>query len=413
MQSYVESMDFFLHKEMFNTPFHFKCSTETFKFEKCENLQEDSCVITNSSEEFDDIFSLFNFEKPSFPENRFKKPFSYIGTSKEKIPWHLVLPKDIYKHQIIDCVRKYIKFFKETNLNYYNEFYKPIESIFDNIKPACIDVKKFYSYLQDQNDLTDKSHLKTFAPYGEFAESAKYTRLHSKTGRLSHINGPSILHLQKKYRDIIVSRFGDEGKIYYLDYSSLEPRVLLALNNKFNCPQDIYSTILNDLNINIDRSVIKTIILSRIYGSSDQVITNKIQDQVKYPQDLIDLIDEYFCIDQFKENLLSEFIKNDCKSINNFYGKPIWCTDGDQYKLLNYYIQSTSVDVAMLGFLKIIKKIIKLNLLDKIVPIFLIHDAIVFDIHNEYQGLVEKMCTLGSNNIKKFEQVNFFLKNEG
>ena len=47
----------------------------------------------------------------------------------------------------------------------------------------------------------------------------------------------------------------------------------------------------------------------------------------------------------------------------------------DNSNLLNYFLQSSAVDVAMLGFAQIIEKIKVFNVL----PIFVIHDALLLD----------------------------------
>jgi hypothetical protein len=45
-------------------------------------------------------------------------------------------------------------------------------------------------------------------------------------------------------------------------------------------------------------------------------------------------------------------------------------------------------------------------------PVFVIHDAIVLDVHNDDEKYIPKMCEVGSINIEKFAHTNFFLKVE-
>jgi hypothetical protein len=404
-------MEFVLHQNIFNTPFHFKCSTDTMKFEKVYDIDNGILVLGDSSKESNDVCLLYGFELPVFPSAPFRKQFEYIGT-KKPIPWHLVLPTKIYKQEILKIINESLEFFKRIDLDYYQSIFLPTEEIFYDLKPAKIDTTVFYKHLYNFSDKQDKSHLKTFLPSNDFAEQASYSRLLSVTGRLKHINGPRALHIQKQYRNIITSRFGDDGFISYFDYSSLEPRTLLAINGKTDCPQDIYTHVVKELNIAVPRQAIKTAILSRIYGASEHSIAVQLQTLVEYPEDVIQLVDEYFKINDLKEQLNESFAANNYKFIYNFYGRPIFCPDVDSYKLLNYYIQSTAVDVAMLGFNDINRRIKRAGLTDKILPIFIIHDAIIFDVHNDCKSLLPKIGKAGSVNIKGFEKTNFFLKNE-
>jgi hypothetical protein len=114
--------------------------------------------------------------------------------------------------------------------------------------------------------------------------------------------------------------------------------------------------------------------------------------------------------ENLKNNNTKEYYKNNGKLIYNHYGRPIHCPETPSYKLLNYYIQSTAVDVALLGFSNIVNRIYKASLQEKIVPIFILHDALFVDIHEDYYYLVDKLCKAGSINIDKFEDTNFYLK---
>lgn len=404
-------MEFVLHQDIFNTPFHFKCSTVTRSFEKIDIIEKDILVV-NDTVEFNTICSLYGYRLPSFPSEKYKKPFEYIGVHKEKIKWHLTMPAKVYKQEIVEFIYNVIDFLASVDLSYYYDVYKPTEPLFNGIQRAKINNKKVFTYLADFSDKQDKSHLKTMMPYGDYAEVAQYTRLDTRTGRLIHPVGPRILNLQKKYRDIIESRFEENGNIWYFDYSSLEPRVLLGIHGRKDIPQDIYTNVISELNITAPRAAIKTTILSRLYGAGENSIINQLKDLVEYPNSIIEIVDDYFQINELKSKLNNEYIASGYKKILNHYGKPIHCPDVDPYKLINYFIQSTAVDVAILGFNELHRRIELANLIEWIVPIFVIHDAIVLDIHKDYEYLIPKICKAGSLNIKKFEKTNFFLNAE-
>lgn len=404
-------MEFVLHKDIFNTPFHFKCNTSTRQFEKFYSNCFDDLLVIAKDDKTKKLCNLYGFVFKCFPDEKYRKPFEHLGVSFEKIQWHLSLPLEVYKHEVVNYINYFIEAFNEVDLSYYNNVFLKTEPLFNNFHRAKIN-NKIFSYLSDLSDNQDKSHLKTFLPYNGFAERVNYTRLQTVTGRLKHISGPRALNLQKKYRDIVESKHGDDGSIWYLDYSSLEPRVLLSLQGKKEIPKDIYSLVADELNLEIPRAAIKTAILSRLYGAGEDSIINSIKNLVDYPETVIEIVDDYFQINTIKLKLQEQFEQNSCKKILNYYDRPIFCADVDPYKLLNYYIQSTAVDVANLGFSNIVNRINMAELSEMISPIFIIHDAIVLDVHNDFEYLIPKICTAGSTNIYKFCGINFFLSAE-
>jgi hypothetical protein len=254
----------------------------------------------------------------------------------------------------------------------------------------------------------------TFIPVNGFGNLPEYDRLGSKTGRLTlSKTSPQILRLNKDFRDILESRFGNNGQIYEFDFASLEPRVLLAINGEKDIPEDVYSFIIEKSGLkNTNRNVVKQIILSRLYGAGEKLLELNLKTAgFEYDKRIVETVDEYFGIDDIKKKLLDEYKNNDHKFIKNLYGKKIFCDNVAPYVLLNYYIQSTAVDVAIFGFKNIIERLNTNSDLKKhIIPIFVLHDAIWFDIHNKFESSTDKICAAGSRRIPLFEDCCFFLK---
>lgn len=76
---------------------------------------------------------------------------------------------------------------------------------------------------------------------------------------------------------------------------------------------------------------------------------------------------------------------------------------------MNHYVQSTAVDVAMLGFLNILEYVEELGKQEDIVPIFILHDALILDIHKNSFSLINGLCKLGSIDIKQLESTPFYM----
>lgn len=196
------------------------------------------------------------------------------------------------------------------------------------------------------------------------------------TGRLSIESGPNILHLKREHRDIFVSRFGEDGAILQVDFKSLEPRIL-ALLQKDDVPNDIYTDIVKFIGKDIDRDLVKKATLATIYGMSRYNLATMLK--VDNTKEIIEKINEYFGISLFQKSLSIDLAEN--KKIQNFYGRNIFVEQGNEHLLVNYFTQSTGVDVSLMGFNQIIDNIKKEEL--NIDPVFILHDALILDVHKD------------------------------
>jgi len=208
----------------------------------------------------------------------------------------------------------------------------------------------------------------------------------TKTGRMSVTSGPNVLTMQKQFKSDIASRF-DDGKIVEIDYSSLEPRVALAIaGSEFVESPDVYSTLGDVIEIH-DRSVAKQLIISFLYGAgiktmcrltelSESNLTPKLKKLKKI----------------FKQDLIVENIKGTLGSLGYFYnhaGRPIFPTSDRFGVLFNNFCQSTAVDVSLSGFSHLLSSIYDSNM--KARPICFIHDAVLLDVPGTEIAVLKKM----------------------
>ena len=257
---------------------------------------------------------------------------------------------------------------------------------------AKIDGLLLLAYKEIEKNETVLSTLNSFNPKSGYSKKTIYNRTDTVTGRLTVKSGPKILTLPSRCRNIITSRFKD-GSIFYVDFKSLEPRIVSYISGNDFC-DDIYEEIHSQLSFNTDRSVIKRAVISLTYGSSIKNIDNMSIDKTK---EISDVINKYF---NFKHVIsLSKKINEDGYR-RNFFGRPILnVKETNERKILNNYIQSTAVDIALNYFSCLIEQVDN----EKALPLFIIHDAIVFDVTKEYEvqfnDIVSKNCI---NKIGKF-----------
>lgn len=257
--------------------------------------------------------------------------------------------------------------------------------LLESIKPAKINVLYYKTITNIEKNPTISSSLKSFNPRGGFSKVATYDLCKTITGRIvNKEESPKILTLPSRCRKIFESKWGNEGVLISLDFKTLEPRVARKLNNK-STPEDIYNEISSGLESNIDRSIIKKAVISILYGSEAPLK----ELSTERSSLLLSTVKNYFELD----NLL-KLAENSNKFgyRENFFGRPLHNTnETNNNKIINNFIQSTAVDVSLDYFSSLVKEI---NI-DLCRPLFIIHDAIIFDVHNDYFSEIKNLAEKG------------------
>ena len=299
----------------------------------------------------------------------------------EVLPDHFIKDYELHIAELdkeVDSLDKDFRYIE--NIERYNNLLR-------KICPSTIDRLAYKAFLAIEKNSTISSNLKSFKPLNGKCKSPKYKLFSNVSGRLIVENGRNILTLPRRCRNIFKSSFQD-GRIISVDFNNLEPRIALKISGKTNISEDIYSYIIDHLSLDVDRSVVKNIVISILYGMNLKGIDYLSKE--KYDS-LKNHIKELFDID----NLLKISSHIDNNGIRrNFCGKPLWNLEEDKnHILINNFIQSTAVDIAMTYFCNLVNKIDS----KLCQPIFLIHDAIVFDVNPQYFNTLEELVKLGHN----------------
>jgi hypothetical protein len=302
--------------------------------------------------------SLGTYQFPTFPPKRnisfYEKHFQL---DTRFIPWAFCMKPSEYKTQLINFAQGAIKELNKdpTTLSYYQNTFLPSNEVFGLLHP----MKSCY---KDTNPEGNKGAVvKSFLSKNEYLPITKYNRTTSITGRLKVEQGPEILLLKKEIRNKIFSmssRFGQYGKIYELDYKSLEPRVLLSKTKPNKpIPEDIYEDIESTVfknNSGLSRNTIKKVSLTLLYGGSEETLRDESTDSTRGlyvdvgVDELCEKINEYFGIEEFREKLIKENLENGF--IRNEFGRKISTVNARNSILVNYWTQSTAIDIALKGF---------------------------------------------------------------
>lgn len=152
----------------------------------------------------------------------------------------------------------------------------------------------------------------------------------------------------------------------------------------------------------------KEVVLSQLYGASRETVVSKL-DSVRDADGLIELLDDFFGLQKMRQRLKEENEASGRTFIKSHFGRHVDTREAEDYMLLNYFIQSTAVDVALYGFKRVLEAIEGDTM---IIPLFLVIDSIVLDVHEEAEGRLPELCKVGSQGIPLFPGFTFPLKAE-
>lgn len=279
-----------------------------------------------------------------------------------------ILPDHVYENFLYDLKKLYDAICQKDKENYI-ELFKNYYCINEEIEDYFLDLKVYNFLMLKESNETLRTNLKCFVRN----RNVQYNFASTVTGRLTtKSNSPNILTLPKRYRSIFASKWKNEGSLLMVDFSSLEPRIAKKLTSKENYI-DIYEEINNLSEDNLDRSVIKRAVISTLYGSNTS-LDNISKEKTEH---LMNVCKEFFKYD----NLIARAnpISNDGYR-KNYFGRPIWNAEESRENIIvNNYIQSTAVDISLSCFYDMIQDLKT----EYCRPIFIIHDAIIFDVHND------------------------------
>ena len=365
--SYIEIKN--LSSKNITLPYALDCYYNLFKFEN-KYLKDDLSKVFDIS-----ALELSNDIRSQLSIYKFLNAKSY--SLSDSLP---LGKKNKIVREIKACIEDFEKSLK--NLKYFS-IYKKQQFLFKSINKYVVDSKALNAYMLLEQNETLKNNL------NGFKENKKvvYSRSETSTGRLSSKSQANILTLPRKYRNIFKSSF-DNGTLFYIDFVSLEPRVMRKLGG-WDCAGDIYEEIIENLGLEIDRSIVKQAIISAAYGSSKKSLYSKIsKDKV---DQLCDYIKVYLCTDKCLE-MAQESSENGRRT--NFWGKPLWNKHvTEENVILNNYVQSTAVDIALSGFSDILEK----TGIQHVKPLFVIHDAVLVDVEKSYIEEFVKIVNQGYN----------------
>ena len=381
-------MQFIIHKAIFGSPQHYLWDANSRKGNFVQDIPASAWVIGDSTAlKSVDLLALVEHKEFSAKHEVQARIFERLGVY-DNIPWHKVMPKNQFKSYIKSVLDGAQLIVKDSNRIYYEKIFISSRGFLDRLGGIKIDKQKLQGYLETESNPSLRSALMTCRPVENgFSREIRYDLTSSKTGRLTVTDGPRVLTLKKNYRDIFTSEW-EGGSLVAIDYKSLEARIALAIGGQDAIPLDPYLQIAK--HSSVDRKTAKIATLSIMFGSG----TKRIQEATQLTQIeatmLVAYIKDAIGYTRIVEQLKKELA--DTGFITNYYGRKLDPGTTAEHILYNNYIQSTGVDVALLGFSQM-EAAVQDN--EFVKPKFIVHDCLYIDIHPEYNSIIKELQSAG------------------
>ena len=375
-----------IHKKVLGTEHHLVSD-----FDSCNlwvDQPPDNCYMFgfSSHDELNVISTLSGTPIPQCPDSKYAAPFKALGLRDAL--WSKSMPRHAYKKYFQSIQNAVGANLKSDQYEYFKKRISRQQKLISSLQPAHIDEKIFARRYADPATV-NKSVLASFTPMKGVTRKVGYNLTGTSTGRLTISEGPQILTLKAEMRDILTSRY-EGGKIMQFDYVSLEPRVALILSGQ-DPVKDIYTDLCDKvLDSQHGRQTAKLLTIATLYGMGVRRVKELIGVSKQTAYDVLKKLEIFFGVGEVKAHLEEE-----AKSgfIKNHFGRNIRVRNDASHVLYNNYIQSSAMDAALEGFYQIVQGVEKEG--HKCVPLFLLHDAIIFDCHPECFDKLEDIMAPG------------------
>ena len=313
---------------------------------------EDDTVIGSSScmpWSMESLFSVWEMPVPDIVSPAMRA--SYESVHGPYVDWSRALGRDRFVKHLKGLVKEVEERFSRIGESPYPSILAEGRKTLARLQPSLVNRERVDELLKEG----ESGVLRSFLPEeGSHLPITRYSHA-TATGRLTVQTGPKILSLNKQHRNVLTSRFR-KGKIAMIDFVSLEPRTALLLTRK-TAPRDIYEEMGKETSSSLSRAKLKVATISSLYGSGHSDPAT------------MAAVGKFFGVREIQERYLTG------DRITNLYGRPL--APEESRLRLPYFVQSTSVDVALMGFGKVLRSYLE------VVPLFVIHDALVVDIERD------------------------------
>lgn len=330
----------------------------------------------------DTAMRLGNAKLDLVPPVRFANSMAIVSSGSNPnlpVPWQKVMPARAHRAFVQGIVDQVAVAISKLPVDYYRGTWVPGNAVIRSLLPAKIDANRWQALVIA--GVGNVKAVETFKPDARgHACPVTYDRFGSLTGRLTVTHGPSILTLKREHRDMIVPE--TDGYIVSIDFAALEARVLLYEAGRSCVEPDLYSMIARELGY--DRKAVKGAVISELYGSSKCALGKVLGIEGRELNAFVKKVKAYFNTSVLLKRIKSQFYETGY--VINRYGRPVLIDDPLDHIFINYYAQSSGVDVTLLGFSLLVARLAKEA--PGVRPLYLLHDALILDVPKQHLATV-------------------------
>lgn len=324
------------------------------------------------------IFEILSGEESSFLPQKYRNFSEIFPKTDNLIP--LLVPRHTLLNEI-EKIKEKIESIKSSEKDRkYFEISLKIHKFLETLQPASVDIRLLEEQIE-KHEVLSRSGFESFRPGKRgLARRVIYDTTGTVTGRLTVKSGPRILTTHKDVRKCIKSSF-QGGKILEIDFRSIEPRIALIFSGA-NPPEDVYEDFLKKFP-GITREIAKISTLTALYGGQ----INRISELMGNPVDskrVLSFVKTYFGLDSLERKLLDQ---TKIGVIRNYLGRPLREATKNSRLAVNHFLQSSAAEISILLFDEICSK-----MGENVKPLFVIHDALILDVHPDQYENVRKIC---------------------
>lgn len=348
-----------------------------------DSVPRDSWLGTGGLKSGRCLDTLLRFEGACLPTppHRYAAAMSTVlSGSSAPVPWRHVLPQDVFRSFFDNVVGVLSSHYSRLSYDYLESSWAAGGRVLSALRPAKVDPDRWAEL-----SAAGLPNIEGFRPNRSgYAAIPTYDRFGTRTGRMTVTDGPNILLLKREGRKVLRSSFPD-GVVCSLDFRALEPRIVLAEAGVSSSAEDIYDDISRQVfGGAARRDDVKVAVLGELYGAGRSSLASRL----RVPDDQLDMfidgIREHFKLAELADRLRQEL--DSTGRIRNRSGRPL-TVEGRDAILVNTFAQSTGVDVAMVGFDEVLRRLGT----DGVRPLFVLHDALILDVRGDRISDVESV----------------------
>ena len=381
-------MRLLVHKETLGTMQHLMTDPDTRSVHWCNSIPEGVWVLGDNHHPMS-IQSLLEVlgEDPicMFPETH-KKAFEEIVPDglTQPIPWRWVLGDKVFMDLLNNALERSRVNVCALENSKYEQTYRLIRRFLLSLQQPLVDIDKLAYYIKNnKKGMTVEASLRSFVSKTNKAPKIVYDQAGTATGRLTVKKGPRILTLPARYRDILKPNKGCE--VVQIDLVSAEPRTALYVAGK-EASGDVYSQIAKDLNLSVERDVVKVASLSALYGAGSSSLADLLGSKPQARR-VISSLRSHFGVQRIESQLVSDLKSNGY--ITNLFGRKLMTRKDEYQKVYSHFMQSTTSDAAICMFSQACEILRSED--DNFKPFYVIHDALVCEVSSDLRSKLEKL----------------------